>query len=197
MPARSMQYTAVISVLLAGGLSACSGAGSSSPAAATSPTARATPRAAAAPLPSFSGNPAAVADAGAALAAYEAAWADIAAVEDDGNYQDPRLEDHLAGQLLLLTSEDLYVAEQKGITSRGAPILSPHVVAVNAAGNPPTATVDDCIDARHFVQYYAATGKPYGTPATTDLADTATVTLTNGSWMVTANDEEFGTPCTP
>ena len=196
MRARSMQCAVVVSVLLIASLSACGGAGPRTPVAATSRPTHSAPHVVAAPLPSFSGSLAAESDARAALAAYEAAWADIAAVEDDGNYQDPRLEDHLAGHLLLITSEDLYAAEQKGIASRGAPVLSPHVVAVDAAGNPPTVTVDDCIDARHFIQYYAATGQVYGTPATTDLADTATVTLTNGSWMVTANNEEFGTPCT-
>lgn len=142
-------------------------------------------------------SPAEQADAGAALAAYRQAWADMAAVQDEGNYKDPRLEKHLTGNLLLTVSEALYASEQAGIASRGAPVLSPRVAAVHANASPPTVIIDDCIDPRPSVQYYKATGKIYGTAATSDIADTATMTLVNGTWMMSANDEEYGTPCTP
>ena len=187
---------ATAGVLLSVTLAACSGS-APSPSATPVKAHPAAPTKSATPSPSFTGSPLEQADAKAALAAYEDEWADVAAVEDDGNYQDPRLEQQLAGNLLLTTSEILYEAEQLGIASRGAPILHAHVTSVDASGRPPTATIDDCIDTHDFVQFWAKTGKPYEAPATGDLADAATVTLMNGSWMVTANNEEFGTPCTP
>ncbi|MBR7833492.1 hypothetical protein KDL01_09460 [Actinospica durhamensis] len=122
----------------------------------------------------------------AALAAYVAAWADAAAVEDGGNYRDSRLERHIAGDLLMTISEDDYVEEAHGVASRGMPILHPRVSAQNLNGDPPTVTVTDCIDFRHFIQYYVATGKQYGAVQTGLSASTSTVTLMNGAWMVTS-----------
>lgn len=122
----------------------------------------------------------------AALTAYEEAWADAAAVEDSGNYRNPRLERHIAGHLLMTVSEDDYVEEAHGVASRGAPILHPHVSAESLDDNPPTVTITDCIDFRHFVQYFSATGKQYGAVQTGLSTNVSTVTLIKGTWIVTS-----------
>lgn len=179
MRMRRLQHTAMLGMLLFGAVTACSGA-PTSPAAASKTSAAS----AAAPAPSSGSMPGPPAQA--ALAAYVAAWADAADVEDGGNYKDPRLERHIAGNLLETIAEDDYVEEAHGVASRGMPILHPHVSAVNLSSHPPTVTITDCIDFRHFIQYYAATGRQYGVVQTGLSANTSTVTLINGSWMVTS-----------
>jgi hypothetical protein len=131
----------------------------------------------------------------AALFAYGAAWADGAAVQDSGNYQDSRLQRHMAGQLLLAVSENFYIEEQHGIASRGAPVLHPHVSAEHLNDKPPTVTIADCIDFRHFIQYYAATGLQYGPIQTGLSAATTTMTLINGSWMATDDNVQADRSC--
>lgn len=187
MRTRPRRYMLASSVLLAAGLAGCS-----SPASPPeTPAAHSTLHAAASPSPSSSLGP----QAQAALIAYEQAWADAAAVEDGGNYQDPRLEQHLAGKLLMTASEDDYIEETNGIASRGTPVLHPHVSAQNLDANPPTVIIADCIDFRHFIQYYAATGKQYS-PAQSGLsADSTTMTLMNGKWMATDDHMQPDNSC--
>jgi hypothetical protein len=55
-------------------------------------------------------------------------WADLAAVADSGNYQQARLADHMTGKLLLDSSQNLFLTEQKGMIGKGAPhLLRPEV----------------------------------------------------------------------
>lgn len=168
---RRFQGAAVLGVVLIGALAACS-ASPTSPAAAGKTTSTSSEAASPSALRSSSLEP----QVQAALTAYEEAWADAAAVEDSGNYRDPRLERHIGGDLLTTVSEDDYVEEAHGVASRGAPVLHPHVTAQNLHSNPPTVTITDCIDFRPFVQYYAATGKPYGAVQTGLSTNTSTVT---------------------
>lgn len=179
MRMRGRWGVAVAGSALAGALAGCSGS-AAAPAAASRSTPHSTVMTSASPSSTLA--PAAQ----AALTAYEQAWADSAAVEDSGNYQDPRLERHIAGKLLLLISEDDYVEEAHGVASRGAPILHPKVTAQNLHGNPPTVTISDCVDFRPFVQYYAATGKQYGAVQKGLSTNTSTMTLINGVWMMTS-----------
>lgn len=170
---------AVVGSALAGALAGCSGS-PTAPAAASRTTPHSTVMTSASPSSTLDPQ------AQAALTAYEEAWADAAAVEDSGNYRDPRLERHIAGNLLLMVSEGDYVEEAHGVASRGAPILHPRVSALNLHGDPPTVTIVDCIDFSHFAQYYAATGKPYGSAQSGLSTNTSTMTLMKGSWMMTS-----------
>lgn len=170
---------AVAGSVLAGALAGCSGS-PATPAAASRTAPDSAPSASASPSSTLA--PAAQ----AALTAYRQAWADAAAVEDSGNYRDTRLERHIAGNLLMTVSEYDYIEETQGVASRGAPVLHPRVSAVNLHGSPPTVTIVDCIDFSHFVQYYAATGKPYGAAQSGLSTNTSTMTLMKGSWMMTS-----------
>jgi hypothetical protein len=183
-----MRTATVIGSLLVSPLAACTGAPASST-AAHQVVSTVSVTATTSLSPSFDPQ------AQDAISAYEAAWADAAAVEDGGNYRDPRLQRHIAGQLLLAVSENFYTEETHHIASRGAPILHPHVNAEHLSTKPPTIIIADCIDFRHFIQYYPATGKQYGPVQTGLSAATSTMTLMNGAWMATDDDVQQDGSC--
>lgn len=190
MPATKAKAPAALGVLLIGALTSCSP--SASPTAAHRASLTNPANAAASASPDSTPD----VHAQAALTAYRQAWGDAAAVEDSGNYRDPRLAQHMGGQLLLAVSQDFYIEEAHGIASSGAPILHPRVSTKNLNGNPPTVTIADCIDFRHFIQYVAATGRQYGSVQTGLSADTTTMTLANGSWVATDDDVKPDNSCT-
>jgi hypothetical protein len=119
----------------------------------------------------------------AALASYREMWADLAAVADSGNYQQTRLGDHMTGKLLLDSSQNLFLSEQKGMVGRGEPVLlRPEVESEDLTANPPLITVADCLDERGFLLYYAATGKPVDSDPGGLQTSTTQMTLINGVW---------------
>ncbi|WP_034267124.1 hypothetical protein [Actinospica robiniae] len=180
---------ATMTVAVLGAVSACSG-----PATSMTSSHHVTPSI---PAPT-SVSPSGTLDpqAQAALAAYREAWQDLAIVSDEGNYQDPRLSAHLSGQLLLTTSQDLYLEESHGIASKGAPILHPRVVGENLSARPPTVAIADCIDFRQFVQYYKTTGQPFGTAQKGMSADLTTMSTVTGVWSVTTQKMQADGSCT-
>lgn len=122
-------------------------------------------------------------EAQAALAAYRDMWADFAEVADSGNYQQARLSDHMTGKLLLDSSQNLFLTEQRGMIGRGAPhLLRPEPQAEDLAANPPAITITDCVDGRDFLFYYASTGKPVDNVPGGLQAATTQMTLVGGVW---------------
>lgn len=184
---RTITGAAVLGTVLAAVLAACSGSWTS-PAAAK----KAVPTVSAGGgLPTASPTGATDPEVRAALAAYRESWADFAAVADSGNYQQARLGDHMAGKLLLDSSQNLFLSEQRGMISRGAPeLLHPRVTAERPAANPSVITITDCIDTRNFLLYYKATGKPIDSdPGGLETATTQ-MTLAGGVWK--ASSEYLG-----
>lgn len=126
-------------------------------------------------------------EARAALASYSAMWADLATVADSGNYQQSRLGDHMAGQLLLTSSQNLFLDEQHGMITKGAPILlRPAVTAEDLSAKPPEITVSDCVDGSHFLVYYAATGKPIDNDPGGFQSVTVKMTQSGGVWKASS-----------
>lgn len=191
MPAMKTRAPAALGVLLIGVLTSCSP--SARPAAAH----QAEPTNSTAAVVSASPSSSADALAQAALAAYNEAWSDLTAVSVEGNYRDARLAAHISGQLLLTTEQELYLEESHGIATRGAAILHPHVDAANLGAHPPTVTISDCVDSRQFVKYYKATGKLYAPSETEVNPATSTMTLIDGTWMLTNENMQDDQSCTP
>jgi hypothetical protein len=119
-----------------------------------------------------------------AMAAYLAMWADVATVGHTVDYQSPLLAVHLQGQPLLTFKENLAVDKSKGIVGRGTPLLNPTVVAEA----PAVVTLRDCMNDEHWLEYYAATGKPVDNVSGGHRYVAATVTDANAAWKVTSLD---------
>ena len=150
---------------------ACSSTATST--AAASGTATHTPTASASPS---TPNPATE-----ALAAYAAMWAEVVAANKTSDYQAPDLADHLGGQALLTLTTNMAAEKEQGIIALGRPVLHPTVVSASAT----SVHIQDCVQDKAWLQYYAATEKLVDNVPGGDRATTATVTDENGVWKVT------------
>ena len=119
-----------------------------------------------------------------ALATYRAMWADMVTAGRTADYESPLLAKHAASQALQLLVSGLYEAHKKNVVIKGEPALNPRVTALTPADNPAAATIADCFDDSHWLNY-----KPNG-----QLQDdvpggkhntTATVGNLDGTWKVT------------
>jgi hypothetical protein len=112
-----------------------------------------------------------------ALAAYHGMWD---AFVEAGKTSDPdadALRRYASGDALSLIVSSLYLDRSQGKVSLGAVGLRPRVVDATPADDPITVTVEDCVDTRQWLVYWADGGlvndKPGGLHA-----NRATVTRT-------------------
>jgi hypothetical protein len=161
----------VLLACLAALVSACSPAGNPTTAATTAspPPATATPS-------TGTSNPAAE-----ALVAYTAMWKDVAEADNTADYQATYLGDHLAGQALLIITDNMAAEKNEGIVVHGAPVLHPVVTSASAS----TVAISDCMADQAWLEYRASTGKLLDDIPGGFRATTATVTDQNGIWKVT------------
>jgi hypothetical protein len=160
---------------------------------ATAACTASTPAPAPAPEPTRTGappspaviSPSPASPAQQALAAYAAMWADVQAVGETSDYQDPRLAAHLAGQALLTTSENMAVDKADGIIGLGWPELSGTSVVTATAT---TVTLHGCMSDEHWLKYYAATHTLVDAVPGGRHYVAATLTDENGTWKVTTLD---------
>jgi hypothetical protein len=108
-------------------------------------------------------------------------WKDVAEAINTDDYQASYLSNHLAGQALLTITDNMAVQKSQGIVGHGAPVLHPVVTSATAS----TVAISDCLDARAWLQYYAASGKLVDNVPGGFRVTTATVTDQNGIWRVT------------
>lgn len=145
------------------GLAACSG---SSPAAA--PTT-------AAPKP--------VTPGATVVAAYQSMWSDLVTAAETSDYQSPLLPQHATGAALTLLVQGLARDQLNGIVTRGKTVHRPQVASLTPAGSPTRATVTDCFDDTHWLEYTStgalAKNSPGGRRATT-----AHLLRLAGTWKV-------------
>src|SRR5581483_6639409 len=94
-----------------------------------------------------------------------------------------RLGDHMTGKLLLDSSQNLFLTEQRGMIGKGAPrLLRPEVQSENLSANSPEITISDCVDGRDFLFYYASTGELVDNVPGGLQAATVQMTLVGGVW---------------
>lgn len=158
----SVLVVSLMLVVVAGGLAACTGSSSPPP-----------------PTSAVSTDP-----AGAVLAAYRSMWADLVTAARTSDFQSPLLAQHASGDVLTLFVQGLARDQLHGIVTRGTPILHPRVTSLAPGGDPITATVEDCFDDSHWLEYTTKRGLAENTPGgrrhtTAHLAKVA------GIWKVT------------
>jgi hypothetical protein len=120
---------------------------------------------------------------GRVLSAYRAMWADLASAARTSDFQSPRLSQHASGQTLTLFEQGLARDQLHGIVTRGTPALHPVVTSLSPQRDPSHATVVDCFDDAHWLEYRTsgelAKKAPGGHRATT-----AQLIRTSGTWKV-------------
>ena len=126
----------------------------------------------------------------AAVAGYRAFWQVFLAAADPMNPEDPRLAEHATGEQLAAVRKSFLAAKAAGNVIRGSLDLAPKVVSADAT----TVVVRDCYGDGTGL-YSAATGVRQDKETTQRVQVTATVTLVEGVWKVSAVKHE-GDGCT-
>jgi hypothetical protein len=118
------------------------------------------------------------------LAAYTSMWRAFAAAARTADYQPGPLEQYAEGNALTLLTHGLYVNHQHGVVIHGAPVLDPKVTGLIPPGNPSKATVTDCADDRHWLEY-STSGRPVAGASTGHRRIYAWLQLFGSTWKVT------------
>ena len=126
----------------------------------------------------------------AAVAAYRAFWQAFLAAGDPMNPEDPRLAEHATGEELAAVRKSFLAAKAAGNVIRGTLDLAPKVVSADAT----TVVLRDCYGDGTGL-YSAATGARQDKETPGRQLVTATVTLVDGVWKVSAIKHE-GEGCT-
>jgi hypothetical protein len=119
-----------------------------------------------------------------ALAAYRAMWADLVSAARTSDFQSTQLPQHATGQALTLFVQGLARDQLHGIVTRGEPLLHPVVTSLSPDRDPTRATVTDCFDDTHWLEYKTS-GAPAKNTAGGRRATTAELVRTAGTWKVT------------
>jgi hypothetical protein len=91
-------------------------------------------------------------------------WADMVAASRTSDYRSPLLARHATGAALTQIVRSLYLDQQKGLVSRGEPILHPRVGQADLTASPQRVVVEDCADSRNWLHYTKSGGLADNTP---------------------------------
>jgi hypothetical protein len=118
------------------------------------------------------------------LAAYRGMWSDLVTAARTSDYQSPLLADHATGSALTLFVQGLARDQLRGIVTTGEPVLDPSVTSLLPSSAPTHATVTDCFDDTHWVEF-TTSGTRAKNASAGRRATTALLTEQAGSWKVT------------
>jgi hypothetical protein len=135
--------------------------------------------------PTTSTSPPPTGPTAAALSAYRGMWADMVIASQTADYQSPLLPQHASGDALSLLVHGLYVNGLNGIVTKGQPTFDPQVTSLAPATNPTQATITDCVDDAHWLEYKTSGGLVDNIPGGRHATE-AIVQETGGTWKVSA-----------
>ncbi len=170
-PARVL-WVCLVACALGAGLASCD---SSTPPAA-SPTTR--------PSGPTSTSPGGGDPSTEVLAAYREMWADLVAAARTSDFQSPLLSHYTTGDAHTLFVQGLAHDQLHGIVTRGEPVIDPRISSLTPAGHPTRATVTDCFDDAHWLEYTTSGARAKNTPGGR-RATTADLIMSRGTWKVT------------
>jgi hypothetical protein len=98
------------------------------------------------------------------IAGYRGMWADLVSAARTSDYQSARLPRHASGDALNLLVQGLAKDQVLGIVTRGKPVLQPHITSLSPSGNPTKATITDCFDNTHWIEYKTSGGLEKNAP---------------------------------
>jgi hypothetical protein len=168
------QSTVLLGLFFISMLFAACGSGSTPPSAPT--TGRSSTSTSSSQMPN---GPAA-----AALSAYRAMWVDMVIASRTADYQSPLLPQHASGSALSLLVQGLAKNQAQGIVVKGNPRLQPQVTSLSPPDDPTEATISDCVDDSHWLDY-KTNGELFNSIPGGRHATMAIVMDTNGQWKVT------------
>jgi hypothetical protein len=128
--------------------------------------------------------PTAVGPGAKALAAYQSMWSDLVTAAQTSDYQSPLLPEHATGAALSLLVQGLARDQLNGIVTRGKSVHHPEVTSLTPGGSPTQATVADCFDDTHWLEYTTAGALAPNSPGGR-RSTTAHLLRKAGAWKVT------------
>ena len=147
---------------------------------------KAEPGASPTPAPSSSAVPSidarGVAERGA-LQAYRTMWNHFHDAAATADYHAPGLRDVTSGKALARIVSSLYSDDKQGKVIKGDLRLDPTVTAIKPEATPTEATITDCVDSTHWLEYRKS-GELWDNKPGGSYRNTATVKLTGGTWKV-------------
>jgi hypothetical protein len=88
-----------------------------------------------------------------AVAAYRQMWSNFAIAGKTSDWQSSSLGRYATGIALTKLSQSLHGDHDKGIVTKGEPVLNPSVSTVEPQDNPMKITIADCGDSTQFLKY--------------------------------------------
>jgi hypothetical protein len=111
-------------------------------------------------------------------------WANLVAAARTSDYRSTLLPHHATGAALALLIQGLARDQVLGIVTKGQPVLQPSVSSLTPAADPTKASITDCFDNTHWIEYKTngtlQENAPGGRRATT-----ANLVRIGSSWKVT------------
>jgi hypothetical protein len=111
-------------------------------------------------------------------------WADMVTAARTSDYQSALLPQNASGDALAVLVHDLAENQQAGLVTKGDPTLNPQVTSLTPTATPTQATITDCVNDTHWLNYKSSGGLANNTPGGRH-ATTAIVVDTAGTWKVT------------
>lgn len=94
------------------------------------------------------------------IEAYRGMWDAYVEAAATSDWRSPYLSRFATGTALTTLTQGLHTASDKGLVSRGQPLLQPSVISVEPQGTPTKATVTDCGDSTGWTQQRVDNGAP-------------------------------------
>jgi hypothetical protein len=115
---------------------------------------------------------------------YRTMWADLVTAARTSNYQSKLLPQHATRDALSLLVQGLAEDRELGIVTKGQPVLQPSISSLTPATNPTKASIIDCFDNTHWVEYNT-NGKLQKNAPGGRHATTADLVRMGSTWKVT------------
>jgi hypothetical protein len=110
-------------------------------------------------------------------------WADLVTAAQTSDFQSPLLAQHATGEALTLLVQGLARDQLHAIVTRGVAVHHPNITSLTPAGNPTHATISDCFDDTHWVEYMASGGLAKNAPGGR-RATAAALVRSGSTWKV-------------
>jgi len=110
-------------------------------------------------------------------------WADLVSAARTSDFQSPLLSQHATGNALSLLVQGLARDQLQGVVTKGEPVLDPRIVSLEPTGEPTHATVTDCVDDSHWIEYKTSGGLAKNAPGGR-RDTTASLKKSAGVWKV-------------
>lgn len=176
--------TALVALILAGGAAACSASDNAPNSAA------------AAPAPAATDDAEAAKASKAALVAYKGYLAASRKASLSPDPQHPDLKKYLADPLLTRVRDAVRDLQVNGAARTGNVVSDPRVTTVDLAAEPPTVSIQDCIDSTGYKMVNAKSKKPVSGALGGRYVATATATrYPDGRWLISDGLTHEDQPC--